>query len=142
MSTDLEAPEEEIAAAVRLLSIPAAEFRRCDRAEADAILARAMERYVAGNPRAWWLTLKRPKRTFVYDHNFQHLEQHIPIGESRCWFIPETETASRPVFDVEIRWLTPVLNECTFFEYYVLGKGLDWLVIDNDHGELLVVNGS
>ena len=26
-------------------------------------------------------------------------------------------------------------------EIGVLGKALDWLVIDNDHGELLVVNG-
>lgn len=139
MSLDIVTPESEIAAAIQSLKIPAAEFRRCDPTDAQAVLARAMERYVNDNPRAWWLRLKRrPTEVVIYEHNFQHLLAHIPADEERCWFIPETETA-RPVFDVDKRWLEPVLNECSFFEYYVVGKSFDWLLIDNDHGELMVV---
>ncbi len=65
--------------------------------------------------------------------------EHIPADEERCWFIPETETSLRPVFDVDKRWLQPVLDECSFFEYYGVGKSSGWLLIDNDHGELMVV---
>src|SRR4051812_36964955 len=85
MTNDLERPDQEIEAAARSLNVPTPEFRRCGAVEAADIVARAMAQFVEGNPRAWWLRLKRPKKSFVYEHNFQHLTEHIPASDLRCW---------------------------------------------------------
>ncbi|HEX4461995.1 MAG TPA: hypothetical protein VIA18_28640 [Polyangia bacterium] len=44
------------------------------------------------------------------------------------------------MFDVDKKWLTPVLEECMYFECYVVGRANDWIILDTDHDELIFVS--
>jgi len=35
-----------------------------------------------------------------------------------------------------------ILGDCFHFEYYLVSKNLDWLMIETDHNELLIVQSS
>jgi hypothetical protein len=75
-----------------------------------------------------------------YEFVSQHLLEHIPAQDTRVWFIPDGETPERAVFDVDKKWLTPVLEECMYFECYVVGRANDWIILDTDHDELIFVS--
>ena len=42
------------------------------------------------------------------------------------------------VLDVEIAIVPGLVAECYAFEYYLVGKGFDWLVAENHHNEIIV----
>ena len=140
MSDEIETPVSSVLAALRQLRVPEDEFRRFDDATAATIVERARDKFVVGRPRVWWLQLKMPKRVFDYEFVFQHLLEHIPARDTRVWFIPDGETPERAVFDVDKKWLPLVLNECIYFEYYVVGQANDWIILDTDHDELIFVS--
>ena len=79
------------------------------------------------NPRAWWMSLKQPYESFdCFDgFGFQDLIRHIPDGNEKCWFVPETEEEYAPVFDADVNCISQVLSECCYFEYYLVGKQFD-----------------
>src|SRR5580704_401088 len=71
---------------------------------------------------------------------FAHLREHVPAGEERCLFIPEIDAGMEPlpVYDCSVDAVVAILSRCFLFEYYVVGKGTDWIVIDTDHGQHIV----
>jgi hypothetical protein len=140
LSDEIETPLSSVLAALQQLHVPDDEFRRLDDAAATQAVARARDKFVVGRPRIWWLDLKLPKRVFDYEFVFEHLLEHIPAHDTRVWFIPDGERPERAVFDVDKKWLIPVLTECIYFEYYVLGQANDWLILDTDHDELIWVS--
>ncbi len=140
MSDEIETPLSSVLAALQQLHVPDGEFRRLDDAAAKKVVAEARDKFVVGRPRIWWLALKLPKRVFDYEFVFQHLLEHIPTQDIRVWFIPDGERPERAVFDVDKKWLPLVLNECIYFEYYVVGQANDWIILDTDHDELIFVN--
>ena len=104
----------------------------------------AKSRFVVGNPRAWWLGLKGPaqRHLFPKGDGCQFVHLCVPVEDERCWLIPETEESDLPVYDVCVSELRRVLGECRFFEYYLVSKHFEWLVVENDHNEVLVVKSS
>lgn len=136
--------DAEIEQAISRLSLPGDKVRRCGNEEARSVQQRAMDVFVHGNPRSWWLALKHPFRSFPYHDadGFQFLDRHIPRGNDRCWFIAENEEDLRPVYDAQVGSIKEILRECPFFEYYLVGKNFDWLIIENDHNEVIVVDRS
>jgi len=86
------------------------------------------------------MSLKQPTEWFDYPDGFgfQDLIRHVPEGNLRCWFVPETEEQYPPVFDVEVDRVSRVLGECTYFEYYLVGKRFDWMIAENDHNQVIV----
>ena len=131
--------EEEVLRAAADLGLPEAKFRKCGAAEAADVVSRAKSTFVVGDPRSWWLSLKHASASHPYDTGgHELLVAHVPAHERRCWFIPETEEELPPVFECDVDTLAPVLSDCFSFEYYVVGKGFEWLIIDTDHNELIV----
>src|SRR4051812_29558140 len=118
---------EELQRAALALSL-GDKFRQLPQNAADAIAGKARDRVVEGNPRSWWLSLKCPHQSISFQDGsaYAHLAEYIPAGERSCWFIPETETETLPVFEADITVLKDVLSQCSLFEYYVVGKGLSW----------------
>ena len=96
----------------------------------------AIHRYVVGSPRAWWMSLTVQPETA--DSTVVKLMDVIPGKTGRCWLIPEVDSSSGPVFDVEVRNIQAILNECPFFEYYVVAKDFSWLIVESDHNEFFV----
>jgi hypothetical protein len=140
MIVDPDDPENQIHAAAKALEIPDIELRRCAPIEESNIVREGMQRFVNGSPRSWWLSLKRKGKRVSVDHGFLHLAELIPPRDSLCWLIPETDREHLPVFELHKKWLIPIFSECSFFEYYVMSLRYDWLIIENDHNELIVVD--
>jgi hypothetical protein len=131
--------EEEVMRAAANLGLSETQFRQCSASDAADVVTKAKDRFVEGNPRTWWLSLKRPCKMYPYESGgHELLLSHVPNGERRCWFIPETEETTLPVFECDVGVLSPLLADCFFFEYYVLSSRFDWLIVDTDHNELLV----
>jgi hypothetical protein len=86
------------------------------------------------------MSLKYPFESFDYSEGggFEDLVRHVPEGEESCWLIPETEEEKLPVFDAEISCISRLLGECSYFEYYLVGKRFDWLIAENDHNQVIV----
>lgn len=132
--------EKELTQAAIALGLSADAFKKCDCESAERIVQRAQETFVADDPRSWWMSLKHPFESFDYfeGRGFEDLVRHIPQGEETCWLIPETEEQNPPVFDAAISSISQVLGECSYFEYYLVGKQFDWLIAENDHNQIIV----
>ncbi|HYI02785.1 hypothetical protein [Hyalangium sp.] len=136
--------EEEIDSAMAALGVNPGGWLKLPPAQAREVCHAAQDRFVVGNPRSWWLALKQPadRHEFPKGDGCNAVHTLVPPSNERCWFIPETEEAELPVYDILVADLPGVLGSCQFFEYYLVGKNLDWLVVENDHNEVLVVNAN
>jgi len=134
--------EQEIAGAVKVLALSAAQFLRCDPAKSHAVAIAAKGRFVVDEPRVWWLGFRRPHETHAYG-DLQDWERRlvatIPPGTTRCWLIVESDGDSYPVYDVEVDVVAGVIKECSFLEYYLVDPEFNWIVSDTDHNQLIFV---
>jgi hypothetical protein len=131
--------EQEVDNAVASAALPPDAAHKCGAAESSAVVKRAMEIFVEGNPRSWWLSLKGSREHYPYDTvAFEHIRDHISADDQRCWFIPETEAEHLPVYECDVDAVVQILSRCFLFEYYIVGKKMNWLIINTDHGELVV----
>ena len=111
-------------------------FPRCEAALAGRITQLAREKFVIGNPRVWWLSLSRPFVT--RDSSNSTFVDILPVPTDRVWFIPEDDSHELPLYDLSPDDVDLIRNNCPLFEYYVLDKKLDWLVIETDHDQFIV----
>jgi hypothetical protein len=132
--------EKQLDQAVKHLSLSTSAFRKCDPEHAKLVVQKAQKTFVIDNPRSWWMSLKYPFESFNYSEGFgfEDLARHVPSGEETCWFIPETEENYPPVFDAEVTCISSVLAQCFAFEYYLVGKSFKWLIVENDHNQVIV----
>jgi hypothetical protein len=121
------------------LSIPRGGLVQCSLEEAKQIVSKAKAVFVEGNPSAWWVALKRPYvvHEFPEGGGYKHISEIIPSDRIRCWLIPETGEDSLPVFDVAVHYITALLDECETFEYYCVDKDYRFLLVENDHNQLI-----
>ena len=132
--------ESEIEEALVKLNLSEDELRKCSPEEAFSIQKKVMQLYVEGNPRSWWMGLKKPHLAYDYDFPSDYITVHMPKSESRVWWIPETEKENLCVYDVIPNVISRIMEQVAQFEYYVVGRDLDWIIIETDHGQLWVVN--
>jgi hypothetical protein len=127
--------------AVEKVHPPENEFRELKKNDAVKIFEKAKQKYVIGNPRVWWTGLKKKPLSKETDSNdLSHLDRELLNRESVFYFIPENETEFPRVFEVGLSALKAILEVCSFFEYNLVGPSINWLVIENDHSELLVID--
>ncbi|QSQ21766.1 hypothetical protein JY651_42550 [Pyxidicoccus parkwayensis] len=133
--------EREILQAVDTIGLGEADWQKLTPAQAREVVGRAKDAFVRGEPRAWWLSLNHEPAVFPYPKGdaARHLLEHVPVSEGWCWFVPECDEEQYPVFKVRIERIPRVLLECSFFEYYLVGREMDWLLIENDHNEIYFV---
>lgn len=131
---------ETVKSAIDNLQLSKEEIIECEENEAISIQNKIKEAFIKGEPRAWWLSLKQPyeKIEFSNGEGYKNLAKFVPKNELKCWFIPETGDINLPVFYAKVDVITLVLAECHFFEYYLVGKQFDWMIIENDHNELII----
>ncbi len=104
---------------------------------AAEIERRARQRFVTDNPRAWWMSLSGSCEHF--DAKEHKLEDVLPAGAAKCWLIAETgSTSGLPVYSLDVRNLSAVLDECPYFEYYVVAEDFSWLIAESDHNVFFV----
>jgi hypothetical protein len=94
-------------------------------------------RFVRGNPRVWWLDWALP--CVQYDASKATLSELMPKNAGIVFLVPELDDGSElPVYKVPASEVEGLLNECPFFEYYVVEQGQHWLVTETDHGMFFV----
>ncbi|HEV7747815.1 MAG TPA: DUF6756 family protein [Pyrinomonadaceae bacterium] len=132
--------EKQLYQAVNTLALPSDKFTKCNPATARNVVERVEETFVLDRKQFWWMSLKHPFESFDYSDGFgfEDLMRHVPRGDTRCWFIPESEEEHPLVFDAEVTSITAILAECSYFEYYLVGKRFDWLIVENDHNQVIV----
>jgi hypothetical protein len=120
--------------------LAASTIRLCAQTEAEQVVGTAHERFVIGSPRTWWLSLKNKPSVYHYPKGdgFQHLREHAPADAEQCWLILETEEDTKPVAEIDILLAPAILGEMPNIEYYLVDKAFRWLIIENDHNELLL----
>lgn len=129
---EIETWIEEAAAAE---SIP---IRKLPEAEAMVVQREAMSRYVTiDDPRVWWVNLARPVDEY-YDRNETSLLSILPAKEGLCWLIPETSKPDLPVYEIDVRMIQKLIEDCFGFEYNIVAKDFSWLVIETDHDQYYV----
>ncbi|MBF5010427.1 DUF6756 family protein [Burkholderia pseudomultivorans] len=106
-----------------------------------ALLERIQETFVAGNPRAWWLSLKKKPIVLNYadDSGYLRLAELVPPATENVWFVVDERNEEKLIFDVPIHAVSEIIRECRYFEYYVVSPDFSWLMAENDHGDLLFV---
>jgi hypothetical protein len=104
---------------------------------AAEIEALAKRRFVKGNPRAWWMSLSGSCEHF--NSKEHRLADIVPTGATKCWLIAETGSSSGlPVYSIAPSDVPSVLDECPYFEYYLVAEDFSWLVAESDHNVLFV----
>ncbi len=108
-------------------------------ADAAAVVKQARTAFVAGNPSAWWMALKRPATHVEVPSGpgFAYLRAAWPPGYARGFFIPEDDEAGAyRVFDASVDGVVTLLSESPFFEYYIVAKDFRWLLAEDHHNRL------
>jgi hypothetical protein len=129
-----------IGEAATQLELAPGQLRRLDDATAAEVVRRARERFVAGDPDVWWLSLRLPATSHPAPSDpDDDVRALFPVAVERCFFLPAPGTGAAPlVYELEAEALMPLLGELPFFEYYVLDPDFRWLLVETDHNEILV----
>jgi len=116
--------------------------RLCNRESANDIVVRAMTAFVNGSPRAWWLALKYRPTVYSYPNadGVSKLDRHVPDAGARYWLILETEEIDKPVVETDVHAAQVLLQDMAFVEYYLVDSKFEWLLLENDHNEVLIVS--
>ena len=112
------------------------DVKRLNEQAANALVSSLKERYVRGNPRVWWLDLAVAFTT--HDSSKLRLSSVLPSLDGEALLIPETEGEELPVYQTYAAALEELIVACPYFEYYVAGGKLEWLVIESDHNVFYV----
>ena len=132
--------EIQIERAIEILNLDSNDIVRLEMQQTEQLIEVAKTRFVEGNPRAWWLSLRVPYQIAAQDTSSgaPSLMKHWAIDEPFCWLVPEVEDGSYPVYQTTVPIVEKLLSQCRFFEYYLLNKPLDLLLIENDHNQIIV----
>ncbi|MFC0397417.1 DUF6756 family protein [Paraburkholderia rhizosphaerae] len=105
------------------------------------LLEKIQRTFVAGDPRAWWLSFKiKPAVLHCEDNNgYLRISELAPTSTKNVWFVVDESNEEKFVFDVPVQAIAEIIKECRYFEYYVVAHDLSWLIAENDHGDLLFV---
>jgi|GEM_PF-3414449 len=116
--------------------------KKIDNDEAKAIIQTAETTFIIGNPRVWWLGL---------NENLFYIESHDAINEYEIvslllqekffYFVPELDeeaTGALPIYLTNYYSLRLLLDNLPYFEYYIFDNTFTWIMIENDHDELII----
>jgi hypothetical protein len=117
-------------------------IRKLPREAAIQVQREVTARYVKTNsPCTWWWNFSRPVDE-NYDRNTVRLSDIIPTSNGLCWFIPDTEQEWLPVYELEVSQIEKLIDDCPGFEYYIVAKDFNWLLVETHHDQYYVCRDS
>ena len=101
------------------------------------ILQTIKDKFVKGDPRAWWTSLNYPPQIHEFEGNtgYLHLEELMSSSDEDVWFIADEDNEFMHLYEMPLKKAKDVIGACRYFEYYVVAKDLSWLMAENDHGK-------
>ena len=116
---------------------------------ATAIIKKIKKNYVSGNPRAWWLSLKNKIDILHYedDSGYKYITEIVEnkfsqAHNSYVFFLADEDNEQMYLYKAPLSALVFVIEQCRYFECYMVSEELSWLVCENDHGEIIVCSTS
>jgi hypothetical protein len=131
-----------MAEAVDALSL-ADHVRTLEDPERSSVIQHVAHAFIDGaNVRFWWEHLKVPHESWATSNGYQYLEQLAADPDDACWLITDLDEENdvMGVFECSAAVATTLLGECPAFEYALVDRSLQWLVIENHH-DILIVTG-
>ena len=113
---------------------PATRFHVLGKEEADDLRKDILNKFAAGNPKVIWQDLL--SSASVHDPNAWRWIDSYLSGNSFVLFFDEQEDKSMFQFPPGTR-LTPILEECPGFEFYVTDYAATYLLCFNHHDYLI-----
>ena len=110
--------------------------------EATVVRESVTKTFVDGSWRTWSLGLRKP---YVCHSSVEYtISQILPVSaDVDVYFIPETDDGEEvPVYRVRAGAVELLIQDCPFFEYYVVSAGYDWLVAETEHDVLITCSAS
>jgi len=111
-------------------------IKKLEKLEAASIVIALHQRFMDDDSRPWWHGLRLPFAHF--DSKSTQLSAVVPEADTEVFFIPETHEEDLPVFRADLHTVESAIMDCPFFEYYIAGKHLDWLVLETEHDDFYV----
>lgn len=116
---------------------------------ATAIIKKIKKNYVSGNPRAWWLSLKNKIDILHYedDSGYKYITEIVENKFSQAhtsyvFFLADEDNEQMYLYKAPLSALVFVIEQCRYFEYYMVSEELSWLVCENDHGEIIICSSN
>lgn len=136
-NTAMSEIEDDVDAALSELGV--LEACKVPKAKAAEIISEVRERFVEGNPRVWWLSLKTPVKRTVCKKDCRHyLPEKLPACTDPLYFIPETESLEpMPVYKLTHALFLQLIPHCPYFEYNIVSTDLQSLLIETEHAQLI-----
>jgi hypothetical protein len=139
--------EAEIKAAISTIGLDPNGFNKIADDLSLPILNTIEQCFVTGRPKNWWWESFRQTDAIAQHKNdqaFEWLDQILPTSANRVWFVtePDNDNNKYGLYNALPINIKPVLNECCYFEYYIVSQELDWLVCETHHGVIMVIGDS
>lgn len=119
-------------------------LRKLNRGDGRELLSQAQERFLKGNSPFWWSCFSGDVKT-AFGQGTDLLERFTKlIGEPvrECFFFPEPRSSDSLVYIGLLSDFCELMNQCFYFEFYILDKDFRWIACENHHGQLILCEGS
>ena len=115
--------------------------RELERLESHNLVESVGRRFVRDVRQVWWWdSLKNESELLIYGESdgLAVVEELIPDDEKVWLVVTDDEARPWPVFAGKFSGILEILRESGFFEYFLVGEQLGWIVFDTHHNVLLV----
>ena len=113
------------------------------------VISRIIKIYVEGEPRVWWLALNHIKSIHGFKNNMgfvaipelvENIDGKRYKNSEKVYFIADEDEDSDSlwVYKIQLNKLSNIIENCRYFEYYVVAMDYSWLIAENDHGDVIV----
>ena len=119
-------------------------LRKLNRGDARELLSQAQERFLKESSPFWWSCFSGELKT-AREKAGDLLESFTGlIGEPvpECFFFPEPRSSDSLVYIGLLSDFCELVNQCFYFEFYILDKDFRWVACENHHGQLILCKGS
>ena len=105
----------------------------------NRVLALVETAFVKDRPSAWWSSLAVTPKIYTFGDNsaYLYLTEVVPPTTDDVWLIVDEDNDQKFVFSLPLSEIKNIIEECRYFEYYIVDKKLKWLLAENDHGDLI-----
>ena len=134
---------DEVKAAIAGLGLQASEASICDETESSRLMGAVQRFFVRGDPAQWWTMLRRVGQVIEYpaSDGVRHILSHVPPVSGPVICILDSEGIGPSVaLRCSLPVLPRILLECRFCEYYIVDPLMKWMVLENDHNEVIVAH--
>lgn len=114
-------------------------------AETTELLSRIVQRFNLDDSRVWWWERLVPQKSESYEESecLRRLGEYLSTVDANDLVLVATDDESPPWVAVNAQWsiLRRIVEELPFFEFFIVDKGLTWIIFDT-HLNTLVMGGA